>query len=169
MRVSCLVNLKDNITCRGGNRPCDNTECKKVLTPDNRSYCSSCKSVVYCNVKCQSQNWQSHKAACKIVSSNPQVLEERKMMHTILDGAKEFIESLFDTYSPKIGIVVCDVNDSVNCAHLRFKFLELTETSKICSPEHFQYITKWTSDKNRVFGMLLEGEIFHTTAYTKIQ
>jgi len=41
--------------------PCDKTEKKRR----EFSYCSACKSVVYCSTECQKKDWKLHKISCK--------------------------------------------------------------------------------------------------------
>ena len=41
------------------------SKCKKKLGETNRKKCSNCKLTYYCSVKCQRNNWASHKKKCK--------------------------------------------------------------------------------------------------------
>ena len=41
------------------------SKCKKKLSETNKKRCSNCKLTYYCSVKCQRNNWASHKKSCK--------------------------------------------------------------------------------------------------------
>lgn len=165
-------------SCRGGNRPCDSPTCGNILAEDNRFYCSRCKIVVYCNAVCQSNHWQQHKEACLLVSTNPrakEILKQRKMMHSVLATAKDFVSNLFkihDTWKP--GIVVCDVDLTMALStndktHLKFKFLPFTEMviGKTTSKTHFEYMKGQVALGRRVFALIADGYIAQFTSYTE--
>lgn len=44
-------------------------ECQKWLPKEKRLHCSKCKKAAYCDRQCQMKDWQSHRKACKKVST----------------------------------------------------------------------------------------------------
>jgi len=170
-RLVGITNPLKNVSFRGaGKRPCDNEVCGKILDVDNRSYCSQCKVVVYCNKDCQTQHWQKHKSACKMFVSHPKkdlILEVRQMMHIILEASKEFIEEVFELFKHKQGIVVCDTAATAKEDNtLEFRFLELADLSKKCHSVMFQYVAEWTANGKRVFGMLCSNKVIDVIIYS---
>ena len=41
------------------------SKCRKKLSKTDSKRCSNCKLTYYCSVKCQRNNWKSHKTICK--------------------------------------------------------------------------------------------------------
>eukprot|EP01084_Bolivina_argentea_P039459 72920_1 len=63
------------------------TKCASCSKSNATKTCSACKSVSYCNIKCQRNHWKTHKKKCKLLSkrnskakSKPQKDSEEKPM-----------------------------------------------------------------------------------------
>lgn len=165
------------VSCRGGKRPCNLPTCRKILEEKSRFYCSKCKFAVYCDTECQKQDWKEHKSACLLFSTHPkanEILEQRKIMHTILATAIGFVSQLFKINDPTTGIVVVDADLTVSLStkdltHLKFKFIPFTEIviGKTTTDTQLEYMKGQVSMGRRIFGMLIEDYILQCTSYTE--
>jgi len=163
------------MSSRGGDRPCDDPTCQILLSPDKRSYCSVCKSAVYCNKDCQSRHWKMHKPLCKLLVSLPgmeKMMQQRKMMHTILASSSKFIRVFADIHKNDVGVIVCDLNDTLKeskdgVLHYRFKFVAFKDMiiDKTCSLDTFTFAMRCVERGRRVFGIMVDGMIIQYTSY----
>lgn len=58
--VSCIDPIRASMEQDGYTKVCE--QCHKIKA---NKLCKGCKLVRYCNVECQTQNWESHKRQCK--------------------------------------------------------------------------------------------------------
>eukprot|EP01084_Bolivina_argentea_P039460 72922_1 len=67
------------------------TKCASCSKSNATKTCSACKSVSYCNIKCQRNHWKTHKKKCKLLSKRNSKAKSKPQKDD--DGGHEEIEA----------------------------------------------------------------------------
>lgn len=113
--IESIINNMSGTADSEGLSDCAN--CYKSLTKSEVRRCGQCKKATYCSVQCQREDWKTHKAVCKMVSSPQNKMPQSSKMRIHEQNLVEAGQKLI--HENKIPILVrallkgCDICDNV--------------------------------------------------------